>query len=166
MKPGVRPKPTALKKLDGDIHKERWNVNEPKPQLGRPTCPSFLSGSARYEWRRIVPELEILGLLSQIDRAALAGYCQSYGRWADAEKELNKLSAMGEKKSRLLYRVSNGNLVINPLISVANKAMESMKGFLVEFGMTPSSRTRLNTSSGDDDRDPMEQALKTPLRRN
>jgi P27 family predicted phage terminase small subunit len=160
MKPGTKPKPLALKKLEGDIHKERWNLNEPKPVSSRPTMPSFLSGSAKYEWRRIVPELETLGLLFQIDRAALAAYCQSYGRWADAEKELNKLSEMGRKQIRFLYKTTNDNLVINPLLSVANKAMEQMKSFLVEFGMTPSSRSRVNASGGGgDDRDPMDKLL-------
>jgi P27 family predicted phage terminase small subunit len=124
-----------------------------------------LSGPARYEWRRIVPELEALGLLTQIDRAALAGYCQAYGRWVIAEKKLTELSSISPDKMAFLYKCANGNLIINPLLSVASKAMEQMHKFLVEFGMTPSARSRLSVVSGEAE-DPMDNILNTKARRN
>jgi len=38
---------------------------------------------------------------------------------------------------------SNGNAVIEPLLSVRKQAMEQMYKFLSEFGMTPASRSRI-----------------------
>jgi P27 family predicted phage terminase small subunit len=160
-KPGARPKPTVLKQLHGDIHKARWNKNEPKPAVSRPTCPQHLSPSARYQWGIIVPELLKLGLLTNIDRAELAMYCQAWGDWADARKELNKLTKMSPNRMAFLYKTTNGNLVVNPLMFVANKAEERMQKYLIEFGMTPSSRTRIATDVRPESEDPIDQILNT-----
>ncbi len=155
---GRIPKPTSIKKLEG-MRKDRINENEPKPNPSRPTCPSHLNTPAKTEWRRIVPELATLGLLSQLDRAALAGYCQAWGRWVEAERKLKELSSMSPDKMEFLYKTTNGNLIINPLLSVANKAQDQMHKFLIEFGMTPSSRSRI-VAEPREAKDPMEELLK------
>ena len=51
-------------------------------------CPEHLSPAAQAEWRRLAQSLQQDGLLTQVDRAALAAYCQSYGRWVEAEQKL------------------------------------------------------------------------------
>jgi hypothetical protein len=35
-----------------------------------------------------------LGVISRLDRAALAGYCQAYARWVDAERKLQETPAI------------------------------------------------------------------------
>lgn len=42
------------------------------------------------EWKRIAEALNRIGLLTQVDRAALAAYCQAYGRWMEAERKLTE----------------------------------------------------------------------------
>lgn len=162
---GRKPKPTALKILEGEPNKARINLNEPKPKASKPTCPRHLSKPAKTEWRRIASELEVLSLLTQVDRAALAAYCQAYGRWVQAERKLKELGDMSPDKMAFLYKTTNGNLIINPLLSVANKAMEQMHKFLVEFGMSPSSRSRISISSSEAG-DPLDKLLNTKLRKN
>ena len=98
-------------------------------------CPRFLKKEARTEWKRIAPRLANIGILTEIDRAALAGYCQAYGRWVEAEK---KVLEKGE-----VVKSVNGNIMQNPYLIIANKSMDHMRKFLVEFGMTPSSRSRI-----------------------
>jgi len=154
-------KPTALKIRDGEKNKNRINRNEPKPELSRPTCPQHLSGAAKYEWRRIVPELEKLGLLSQIDRAALAAYCSAYGRWVEAENQLRQLALMSPQTKGLLYKTPNDNLIINPLVRISKDSLELMHRYLVEFGMTPASRTRIATAVNPESDDPMDKLLNT-----
>ena len=86
---GPLPKPTAIRELEGDagkqLHKRR---HEPKP---RPVTgvqpPRWLGVIARTEWRRIVPELERLGLLTVIDLGTLEIYCDLYERWRRARVE-------------------------------------------------------------------------------
>ena len=38
-----------------------------------------------------------------------------------------------------------------PYLTIADQALESMRKFLVEFGLTPSSRSRIRLPSDDDD---------------
>jgi hypothetical protein len=45
----------------------------------------------------------------------------------------------------------NGFPVQNPYLSVANRAMKQVKEFASEFGLTPSSRTRIAISPPDDE---------------
>ncbi len=97
-------------------------------------------------------ELYSLGLLSNLDRAALAAYCVAYGRWHDAEEILRKTNVV-------LVAKGTGNMYPNPYLHIANKAMEQMHKFLTEFGMSPSSRTRVHGKS-DKPGDDFEQFLK------
>ena len=133
---GRRPLPTALKLIQGNPGKRPINKDEPKPEIKAPTCPPHLSRPAKNEWKRIVPILTNLGIMTKVDRAAIAAYCQSYGRWVEAE---NKVQERGD-----VVKTTNGNIVTNPYLSVANRAMDNMRKFLVEFGMTPSSRSRIS----------------------
>ncbi len=146
---GPPPKPLELKQRDGDIHKERWNLNAPQPEKGIPTCPKHLTGAAKTEWKRIVPELDKIGLLTQIDRSALAAYCEAYREWKEA-------CELMEGKS-LLIRTEAGNIIQNPLVGIKHKAAEHMHKFLTEFGMTPASRTRISVNPKGKEVDPMEQ---------
>ena len=78
---GRKPKPTALKLVQGVPGKRPLPKREPSPEIGAPACPEWLLPEAKKVWRRLVRELEALGLLTGIDREALAGYCQA---WANA----------------------------------------------------------------------------------
>ena len=130
---GRKPLPTELKVLRGTNRKK--GGTEPTPEKGIPFPPHSLSGEARKEWFRISAALNNLGLLTQVDRAALAGYCQHWGRWCQINNALKgkKLTAAG----------AAGQPVAHPLIAQARMESDAYRKFLVEFGMTPSSRARL-----------------------
>src|SRR4030042_1883827 len=89
-KQGRKPKPTRLRLLEGNPGKRPIRSEEPDPVPSIPSCPPHLSEDAKREWERVVPLLEKLGLLSEIDRGALALYCQAWGRWLEAEEALKK----------------------------------------------------------------------------
>lgn len=104
-------------------------------------CPKHKDAAeAREEWERLALELYELGILSTIDRAALAAYCQAYGRWVEAEEQLRNIDGT----MKLTETTSNGNIIQNPLVGIANKSLELMHKYLTEFGMSPSSRTRVS----------------------
>lgn len=132
---GRRPKPTAVKRAAGNPGKRPLNDREPQPRAELPRCPAWLKGEARREWRRMAKELHEIGVLTTIDRAALAGYCVAYGRWMEAEKIVAEKGAV--------LKTTAGNLIQNPYLAVANKAWEHMMKAAVEFGLTPSSRSRV-----------------------
>ena len=83
---GRKPKPTAVKVLEGNPGKRSLNTGEPKPEKKAPRCPAWLEDEAKKEWRRMAKQLENLGILTEIDMAAFAGYCQAYARWKEAEE--------------------------------------------------------------------------------
>ena len=91
---GRKPKPTALKLLQGNPGKRPLNQNEPQPQARLPHAPGHLSDEGKKEWRRAGRFLLTLGLISDLDLAAFAGYCSAYGRWVEAEQALKTYGVM------------------------------------------------------------------------
>ncbi|HVS73154.1 MAG TPA: phage terminase small subunit P27 family [Phycisphaerae bacterium] len=97
-------------------------------------APEFLNDEAKREWKRILTDLVDTGLVCSVDQAALAAYCQTYSRWMEAERQVHA--------SGLLVKV-NGVPVPNPYLSIADRSMAQMRLFLREFGLSPSSRVRI-----------------------
>ena len=136
---GRKPKPSALKELEGNPGKRAVNKKEPKPEAGIPDCPDHLEGAARTEWNRITRQLKELGMISKIDRAALAICCTA---WADYVKACNKLKKEGE-----VIISENGGLYQNPWVAIKKRSMDQVLKFYAEFGMTPSSRSRVKVET-------------------
>lgn len=145
MKRGPKPVPTKLKLARGS--RRVGDRPEPQPGRSRPTCPKPLTEAARHEWRQIAPKLERLGLLTEIDRSALALYCQAWGDWITARRVL--------KQSATVIKGPDGGLMLNPYLKVATTAARQMREFLGLFGMSPSDRTQVSaappTDPDDDD---------------
>lgn len=138
MPAGRKPKPSNIHKLHGNPGRRAPNKAEPKPDVVVPEPPDHLSENAVLEWNRVAPELEALGLISAIDRTAFAAYCQSYARWISAEE---KLAKYGE-----VVKSPSGYPMQSPYISIANTALKFVRDFATEFGMTPSSRSRVQAN--------------------
>ena len=85
---GRKPKPTGLKLVEGNPGKRAVNKREPRPEVRVPTYPAHLCPAAKAEWKRLAQELFVLGIVTALDRAALAVDRQAYGRWAEAERKL------------------------------------------------------------------------------
>lgn len=151
---GRRPKPSALKRLQGNPGKRKLNDREPTPPPPSTAlpCPDFVQGDARAEWHRMAELLAAANLLTEVDRTALAAYCQAYGRWVDAEKQLRKTGPVIKSPS--------GYPILNPYVSLVKAYMTQMHRMLVEFGMTPSSRSRLRIEQPDKTVDPLDEFLK------
>ena len=133
--PGPPPKPTALKLLAGNPGHRPLNLSEPKP-TGIPTCPRHLDKEAKAEWKRISAELIKLGLLTSIDRAALSGYCCAYSRWVTAEAQIAQFGLV-------VKAGKSGYPIPSPFVGIANVALDHMRKFCIEFGLTPSSRSKV-----------------------
>jgi P27 family predicted phage terminase small subunit len=133
---GRKPKPTHLKLLDGNPGRRRTNSSEPEPAHKAPTCPSHLCPPAKAEWKRLAQQLSVLRILTELDRAALAAYCQAYGRWVEAERKLHE--------TPMLLKLPSGYVQQNPWLTIANKQLELMHKYLGEFGLSPVSRSRVS----------------------
>lgn len=150
---GRKPKPTGLKVLEGNPGKRALNEYEPRPEKKSPKCPSWLEPEAKKEWRRMCKVLETIGVLTQVDAAAFAGYCQAYARWKEAEEFLSKHGT--------IFKTPSGYIQQVPQVSIAQTYLKIMKDFCSEFGLTPSARSRINVNTvQSDSNDPMEEILK------
>ena len=137
---GPPPTPTHLRLLYGNPGKRPLNPNEPKPPRGAPKCPANLSPAAKRVWKRLVPQLDRMGVLTTIDRDALVAYCRIYARWEAAEEFLDK---HGEVYP---LRDENGNIRYMqqfPQVAIARNLLQLLKSYQQEFGLTPSARTRI-----------------------
>jgi P27 family predicted phage terminase small subunit len=137
---GRKPKPAHLRVVTGTRGGSlgwRGNDGERSSHGGDkpPTCPAHLSPTAKAEWKRLARHLFDLGTLAEADRAALAAYCQAYGRWVDAERKL--------AETPTLIKLPSGYIQPSPWLAIANKQLEIMKGFMAELGLTPASRSRV-----------------------
>jgi P27 family predicted phage terminase small subunit len=150
---GTKPTPTNLALVRGNPGKRKLPdpAKEIRAPIEDPTPPMHLHGAGLEEWHRIVGTLVTLHIMTRLDRGALASYCQAYGRWVDAETALAKMAADDPQTRGLVVMTTHGNKIQNPLVGAANKAMADVVRYSAEFGMTPSSRTRLQdpTASGD-----------------
>ena len=122
------------------------NADEPKPKSGTPKCPSFLSPEAKKEWRRIVRALADIDLLTSVDMAVLAAYCQSYSRWMQAEKIL--------ETEGLTYVYTNKkgeeNVIARPEVRISQESLKLMRAYGSELGLSPSSRGRIKVAPKKD----------------
>lgn len=138
---GRKPKPTALKLLAGNPGKRAVNHAEPKPRVVMPKPPEHLSDDEKEKWKSVVRELHPLGLVTSIDKDHLAMYCTIYVRWVKAEK-------MVRDKGEII-KTAAGNIIQNPYLSIANRALDQLNKLGAEFGMTPSSRSRVKVEALD-----------------
>ena len=148
---GPPKRPTKLRKLEGNPSKRPLPKNEPQPDPTKPTCPEWLLDDAKDEWARISGKLHEIGLLTQVDRIALAAYCQSYAKWKLAEEVI--------KNDGMVYPIldEDGNVKYyqqKPEVGIANQCLKQIRGFCAEFGLTPAARARIELpnekDSGDD----------------
>ena len=136
---GRKPTPTAIKELEGNPGKRPLNKNEPKPTKKAPPCPKWLEPEAKKEWRRLAKKMEQLGVLTEVDMAAFAGYCQAYARWKEAEE----------------FITPSGYWQQVPQVSIAQTYLKMMQKSAEQFGLTPAARSRIiaedNTSGPSDE---------------
>ena len=89
MKPGKRPTPTKVLKLRGSW-RAKGRADDLLFSCNRPMMPRWLTGPAAKEWKRIVPELEKMGILAPVDSTMLAMYCTAFAEWRQADKLIKK----------------------------------------------------------------------------
>ncbi len=132
---GRKPKPTALKVLEGNPGKRPLNDREPSRPRAALKCPAWLLPEAKKEWKRLAPALEAMGVLTMADLTAFEGYCQAYARWKEAEAFITQHGSIFQTPSGYVQQV--------PQVSIAQQNLKIMQSFCSEFGLTPATRARI-----------------------
>lgn len=127
----------------------------PDPPRGRPEPPKTLTGDARAEWNRMVTRLETSKTIAVVDDAALYQYVQLF---AETERIIADNAATRALAARLkkAARTLEGRDLVDAIghivklqFVLAKETQQlrqghmALRGYLVEFGMTPAARTRV-----------------------
>ena len=176
---GPKPLPANVHLLRGNASKKSAGelAGTIQPEIEIPGCPKHLLPEAKKEWRRIAPELQNLGLISKLDRTALALYCQAYAWLVWHEQLLQREISLAEQRQAehearetakaekavadggqytpapwtggngFMLPTPNGAWTYSPHWVARNKHAAEVDKFLASFGMSPSSRGRVSPSS-------------------
>lgn len=139
-KTGRPPKPHHLKVIEGNPGK-RPLVEPPKPPPSRPRCPDYLPTYAKTVWRRLVPILDEMGILTTADRETMAAYCVAVDRFRDA--------VIAYAKTGGLVKGQKGEAVTNPALRNLAAATRDIATFSAMFGLSPADRVRLIGQAGN-----------------
>ena len=100
-----------------------------------PKVPSWLDREGKAEWRRIVPELERLGLLSTLDRAVLSAYCDVWSKFVELRRLL--------KDDGLIGVGHRGRPVKHPGWQIYRDSLAECQRLWVQLALTPNARLRM-----------------------
>jgi len=152
---GRKPKPTTIKRLEGNPGKRPLNNNEPIPPKGELKCPSWLLPEAKKEWKRLAPTLEAMGVLTMADLTEFIGYCQAFARWKEAEDFITQHGS--------IFKTPSGYIQQVPQVSIAQQNLKIVQSFCADFGLNPATRSRLQISLPTDTKERSEDAMLTLL---
>lgn len=117
--------------------------------------PKSLDANARKEWRRLLPILERMRVLTEADGIALANLCVDYSLLQEAQASLVKTGLLTKnKKTEMIHQ--------NPLIKVVAQTTDRVSRGLREFGLTPASRSRVQTVSDSKGGESLAALLRAP----
>lgn len=130
MKPGPKPEADAKKRLKGETRPSRLAGGNAAaavvvnfPAVDRvPDPPDWMNADGMALWRDIAPMLYAQKVLTKADLPALGHLCQLHG---------------------LILGGPNGNLGYRAGIPPAAADITQLRMLFAEFGLTPSSRTRV-----------------------
>lgn len=143
---GRKPKPTHLHLVNGNPGKRARNKKEPKPQHGRPTPPEHLSKEAAIHWGFFAAKLEGMGVLTLADGPALEELVETY---TEVVYLRGLLDSQGYTQI-VVDKEGNKRQVNRPTFIQYSDATKRLRMLFVEFGLTPSSRTRVNAAPADE----------------
>lgn len=133
---GRRRTPSALDDLRGNPSKRKRNGKEPASREGGEECPAEFTGPTRDQWHWLLTQFQLIGVWSEEYRAALIEYCEAF-----EIKETALAAYRADPQPTVL--AGNGAHKPNPILGIISQQKNALKAWLIEFGLTPCSRTKL-----------------------
>jgi P27 family predicted phage terminase small subunit len=132
--------PTEIKRQRGTLRNDRTNPSEPQSPLKIPPVPTWLSEEGQKSFIELSILLHDMSVLTQADELSLTLLCDAYGDYKQAKEVINKLGPTQDVTSREGHNKS----IQRPEVLIANQAFTRVFQLLKEFGLTPSSRAKVN----------------------
>lgn len=138
---GRRPKPTALKVLQGNPGKRRLNEAEPRPPDGV-VQPPAMSGAARRVWDDIAPVCIAMGTLTTADVWAFKTLCE-------LQATIDMASAQKDAPEFAPFTVSddyNGapKMGLHAAIKLEKDYAPVIRPYYDYFGLNPTGRAKVS----------------------
>jgi len=131
---GPKPKPTALRMIEGHPSPRGDNPEEPRP-IGSPVCPDYLCDDAAAMWEAIMGSMPP-GLITVADAPLLEAYCAAYASHKAACEALNGDTDLLGRKLIVNDRPS-------PYFKIRNDAARTMISIATRLGLSPADRSGL-----------------------
>lgn len=150
-----RPKPTALKVIEGNPGKRPLPENEPKPMPKAPRMPRNLDKRAKETWKRLAPKLERMGLLCETDGQSFANLCQIHGRLVAIREFINtgNPSLVQEVQKPDPDGGMRHEYKKSPYVTMELQYLREFRAHAGEFGLTPRGRVGLVVGTSGDEGD-------------
>lgn len=149
---GRKPKPTRLKLVTGNPGKRRINKREAKPKRVIPSPPEHASQGAKVAWGSLSARLDRLGLLTELDAMALEQLAENYAEIVALRADI----AMNGRVQVVETEAGADFERPRPQVRMLSDAERRFRAMMTEFGLTPSSRSRIEVETPGADADPAE----------
>ena len=152
---GPAPKPTGVRVLEGCRAHRPLPENEPQYPPGIPAKPKKMSRPAQRVWEELVDEMAPANVLRSVDQRALWQLAEDEALLAEAYAGLWRMIKAVEDKAKkegkelpggplfALVSMTSGRLAMNAIRDLGARVLIERR----EFGLTPSSRTRLEATA-------------------
>jgi P27 family predicted phage terminase small subunit len=137
-KRGPRAKPTKLKLLAGNPGKRKLNDLEPEPPRANLVAPDDLKETGLEIWNRTALMLDTLGVVSELDLLAFHTYCRAHDEIAECDDVI--------ANEGTYYTTDKGTKCQHPAVNQRFKWLDLKRRYEAEFGMTPSSRSGVQST--------------------
>ncbi|MGE0363357.1 MAG: P27 family phage terminase small subunit [Vicinamibacterales bacterium] len=158
---GRNRKSAQMHLVGGTYRKDRHNqADDVVAPDGKPAMPKSLKGAAKAEWDRMVERMDSIHTLTKVDDAALYQYCKLFAETEALETDREAGRKMTHALRAQTRKLDGAELVEAITQIVKLKHLEgkiavqirqgrmALRQYLVEFGMTPSARTRVKPTKG------------------
>ena len=154
---GPPPKPSVIEIAEGFPGKRGVNPREPKPgelgvQEAREACPDHLPEQYRKWWEYYAAILAGIRVLTEADLVMLGKLARGTGERVEQEEQYLKTGPLYKSPK-------SGHVRLSPMYLIVTALREQESKLLREFGMSPSSRTRVNAAGPANAVDSLEAAL-------
>lgn len=138
-KRGPKPLATPILKLRGSWRAKLRPDYEIEGTIkgDKPKMPRWLSPAAKSVWRKLVPKLNELGILSPVDQYILSLLCFDLAEYRQTCQTIEAL------KSPYISQPS-GRVCRHPAYQLRDAAAERIRKLSAELGLSPAARTSLN----------------------
>lgn len=141
---GRRPKPTALKLLQGNPGQRKLNEREPQPPVGEVVKPE-MGAEVGAVWDELAPGCIAMGTLTTVDVRTFVTLCELQATFNTAAKEKASPGFRPFLHTTMVDSAGNEhqNVKEHPALSLERKTAAALRPYYEKFGLEPVGRARI-----------------------